>query len=214
MLHEIKTTAKNVKVKNRRFNHRGLKALLFLTGCIFLYFLFCLGLVCSKVNDCPTRLSGYQTILVLGSEITGSSKNPLPTPVTKSRLDAALKVAQFNPHAKIVLSGGKGKNEPVSEAYGMEKYLEKHSVSTDRIIKEDHAINTYTNLRNSKIFCSKKTLLITSDFHLARSLTLAKAQGLKLTGYAAKTPQRSLSTLSYFYVRETIGMGRALIFGR
>lgn len=183
---------------------------------ICLYLAVCFGLILCKINDRPMKLTGYQTILVLGSQIDGKNlATSYPAEVTKNRLDAALILAKHNPKAKIIVSGYKGPNENVTEAAAMGKYLEENGLAHNRIIKESKARNTAENIANSKVYFHGKTMLVTSDFHLARGLILADKQHLsELTGFAAPTPERSLGRLTVYYVHETLGIARALILGR
>lgn len=173
-----------------------------------------MGLVLSKVNDRPKNLTAYDTILVLGSKIDGkNTATATPDEVTKNRLDAAIKLAAANPQAQIIVSGYKGFDEPVTEAAGMADYLEEHKIPSKRIIKEPKARNTFENLEFSKKYFHGKTIIVTSDFHLERSLILAKAQHLTVTGYAAPTTSPSFFLMTGYYSHEVIGLARALILG-
>lgn len=59
-------------------------------------------------------------------------------------------LAKNNPQTKIIVSGAKGADEPVSEAFSMKNYLITHHISADRIISEDKAGDTAENIAYSK----------------------------------------------------------------
>lgn len=171
----------------------------------------CLVLILSKVNDRPTLATEkFDCILVLGSKI---NPNGAPAQITKERLDAALSIAKVNPQAKLIVSGGKGADEPVSEAQAMANYLEHQGLTADRIIKEPRATNTSENLKFSRRYLSGKTVLVTSDFHLYRALYLASRADLQLTGYAVRTPISSPLLATGYYSHEILGLMYAFVFG-
>ena len=115
-------------------------------------------------------------LIVLGSAVHGTEvSKPL-----KYRLDKALDYLEKNPDAFIVVTGSKGNQEQVSEAYAMEQYLIKRGVSPTKIIKEEKATSTYENFKYSKSILDKnfdgeyKTVFITNGFHIYRATQLSK----------------------------------------
>lgn len=120
-------------------------------------------------------------VIVLGAGIRGD-KVTLPL---KLRLDKAIDYHRENPDALIVLTGGKGFQETVTEAYAMEKYLVSQGVNKDIIIKEEQATSTAENMKYSKEILdthfnnSYKTVVITNNFHIFRAVTLAKKAGFE-----------------------------------
>ena len=63
-------------------------------------------------------------VIVLGAGIRGD-KVTLPL---KMRLDKAIQYHSKNPEAVIVVTGGQGFQETVTEAYAMEKYLVENNI--------------------------------------------------------------------------------------
>ena len=124
-------------------------------------------------------------IIVLGAQVRESG----PSKVLRYRLNAAIDYLNANPETKCIVSGGKGNNEPFSEAEGMYKYLLEHGIDGERIILEDQSINTVTNIKNSKNLLDESynsVGVVTNNFHLFRALQIAKAQGLRnVSGIAA-----------------------------
>ena len=173
-------------------------------GLILLIPVICLALILSKSTDRTAENStDIKTILVLGSRI---NQNKKPAKITQERLDAALLLAKNNPQAKIIVSGAKGADEPVSEAFSMKNYLITHHIRADRIISEDIAY--------SKKYFDGKTVIVTSDFHLYRALYLAKQEGVKVEGFAAKTKVNNLLYYPNYYGHEILGLIYAFVFGK
>ena len=90
-----------------------------------------------------------------------------------------------------IVSGGKGANEPFSEAESMAEYLLKNGIEKSRIILEDKSTNTVENIRNSKALMDmsyRNVGIVTNNFHMFRAVQIAKAQGLKgVCGIAANS---------------------------
>ncbi|MDO4491390.1 MAG: YdcF family protein, partial [Lachnospiraceae bacterium] len=116
-------------------------------------------------------------ILVLGAQVKPSG----PSVILRYRLDRALQYLQEHPDTLCIVCGGQGYNEPDSEANVMAEYLRDRGISDDRIILEDQSRNTTENVRNSMELVDltgKRVGIVTSNFHMFRSLRLAEKQGL------------------------------------
>lgn len=130
---------------------------------------------------------GADYCIVLGAQW----KENGPSYVLQKRLDAALDYLNENEGTMVIVSGGQGYNEPVSEAEGMKEYLLNAGIAEERIITEDASTNTYENLINSSKFLDKendRVVVVTSNFHIFRACGIARKQGYKhLEGLAAKS---------------------------
>lgn len=128
--------------------------------------------------------SSYQedAIIVLGCGINGS----LVTPQLASRLDVAIDYYKSNEKV-IVVSGGMGPGEDITEALAMEQYLIDRGIPKEKILKEEMSTSTYTNLINSKEILDRyfdaqyNAVIITSDYHIFRAQNIAKDVGLHST---------------------------------
>ena len=117
-------------------------------------------------------------LIVLGAQM----KNSGPSVALRYRLDATIDYMEKNKDTKCIVSGGKGPNEPVSEAEGMEKYLLEHGIDPSRIIKEDKSTSTKENFDFSMKVVDlkdKKVGIVTNNFHSYRANAIAKKCGLK-----------------------------------
>lgn len=115
-------------------------------------------------------------IIVLGAQVRGTKI----TNSLKRRLDAALEYLDRYPLAKVIVSGGQGKGEDISEARAMAQYLEENGVEKERIFLEDRSTSTRENLRFSAEFTDirqKKNGIVTNDFHIYRASLIARQEG-------------------------------------
>ena len=139
-------------------------------------------------------------IIVLGAQMKQSG----PSVVLEKRLCRAYTYLTENPETLCVLSGGQGSNEPVSEAQGMYDALVKKGIDPKRLILEDQSTNTVENLRFSR-------KLIPSNFHVYRSLRLAKQQGfLDPVGISADS---GVYFLPNNVLRECFGIVKDRLYG-
>ncbi|MBP5282629.1 MAG: YdcF family protein [Lachnospiraceae bacterium] len=144
---------------------------------------------------------GADYLIVLGAQwkTTGPSK------VLWYRLDQAVHYLKVNRETKVIVSGGQGPDEPISEAQGMRDYLVGQGIDGSRIIMEDKSTNTYENLKFSAQFLDKendKVVVLTNNYHVYRAEKLAKGQGyLKAQGLAADSyaPMQAHNLLREFF---------------
>jgi len=128
---------------------------------------------------------GADFCIVLGAQW----KDNGPSEVLRRRLDTAIHYLNANPDTKVIVSGGQGGNEIISEASGMRGYLINAGIAEDRILIEDRSSNTYENLIFSSRLLnpdSDNVVIVTSNFHVFRALSIAKKQGYhSIEGQAA-----------------------------
>lgn len=155
-------------------------------------------------------------MIVLGAQVKGRTVSK----ALKNRLDTALKYLLDNPQTTVIVSGGQGRGEEITEALAMRNYLADKGINTERILLEDKSVNTYENLVNSKGIIdsreasdssSVKVVVVTNRFHVFRALSLARTQGIKVVqGLGA--PNDDILTLHY-YVREFFGVVKDVLQG-
>lgn len=127
------------------------------------------------------NISGNEdAVVVLGSGIRGE----LLTVGLKNRLDRAVEIYSDNPDVTIIVSGGQGPQEDITEALAMERYLLRCGVDSEKIIKEEKATSTYENFVYSKqildgLFGDEYDVaFVTNEYHIYRAGSLAKIAGL------------------------------------
>lgn len=120
-----------------------------------------------------------EVAIVLGAGIRGEEV----TSSLKFRLDKAIEYHRKNPAAYIVVTGGLGPQESVTEAFAMEKYLLAQGVDKAKIIKEEKSTTTAENFRFSKEILDTRfpkgysIVVITNAFHIFRATAIAKHAG-------------------------------------
>ena len=117
-------------------------------------------------------------VIVLGAAVRGE----VPSGALQDRLDAALDYYGKNPDAVIVVSGGQGPQEDITEALAMERYLTARGVPQAQIIKEERSTSTLENFRFSKAlldgrFEDHTACFITNEYHIYRSGKFAEQAG-------------------------------------
>lgn len=90
---------------------------------------------------------GLDYVIVLGAKV----KEHTVSNSLKKRLDKAIDYAQKNPETYLVLSGGKGADEPISEAQAMYKYLVYNGVRPEQLLLEDRSASTVENIAYSRL---------------------------------------------------------------
>lgn len=152
-------------------------------------------------------------VIVLGSGIRGETV--LPT--LQNRLDKCIEYHRVNPSVPIIVSGGQGHNEAISEAEAMKKYLVANGIPTSQIIMEDKSRNTHENFLYSKpilnsYFAGKPYTLacITSDYHIFRSEQIANKQNVRVHTLSAGIP---LYLRPSAYTREFLSILKFWVLG-
>lgn len=105
--------------------------------------------------------------------------------------------AKQYPQTLLIMTGGLGFQQNISEAEVMSQYLQKqHQIDQSRILLEDKSTSTEQNLKNSQsllaahqISLSEPIAIATSDFHILRAKAIAERQGYQqIIGLSATTP--------------------------
>lgn len=160
----------------------------------------------------PDQDKRVEYLLILGAGLKGERLSP----TLASRMNRGLEYLKAYPTTKVIVSGGQGPDEDITEAEAMRRYLVDNGITQNRIIKEEQSTSTIENLRFSKriIFqntTSSEILIITSDFHMFRAKMLAKRAGLVPYGLPAKTPYYLLPNS---YLREYFALTKSYLFDR
>ncbi len=160
---------------------------------VFLLWLLSLGGMMTLMfseHDGPPPVRGA-TVIVLGAGLKDGKHLSL---ILESRLKKTLELARRDPSLHIIVSGGRGSDEQLSEAAAMQQYLLAHGVSSAKIQLENRSTTTQENLQFTRQLLLQQgplpqsLVLLTSDFHLYRAKQIALRQGLVVTGIRAQTP--------------------------
>ncbi|WP_346939195.1 YdcF family protein [uncultured Clostridium sp.] len=157
------------------------------------------------------RITDY--VLVLGA---GINKEQISKSL-RFRLNKAIEFNKVHGNIPIIVSGGMGKGEDITEALAMKRYLVSNGVDENNIIMEGKSTNTYENFKFSKAIMENKSkekdnisvTLITNRFHMFRAKYIGVNTGLKIYCYSAKN---EIITSLNFYVRESFAYVKELIY--
>ncbi|MGW4525323.1 YdcF family protein [Amycolatopsis sp. NPDC004378] len=154
-------------------------------------FLFLSLLVYSVLYSRIGRRGGVDAIIVLGCGLAGDRVPPL----LAGRLDRAIRLYTRQKAAPlVVVSGGCGPDETVTEAEAMHAYLVERGIPEDRVRRETRAGTTEENLRFSAALLpadARRVVAVTSDYHVFR--TAVQCRRLHLPYHATGSP-----TAGYF----------------
>lgn len=154
--------------------------------------------------------NGLDYVIVLGAGVRPDGN---PSKALKKRLDKAFDYYGENPDTIFVLSGGKGGDEPVSEAECMHDYMQEKGVPDKQLLMESESVNTNQNISYSKqsIPDGKSVGIISNNFHIFRAVRIAKKAGMAdVTGIAAKG---DIPTAPNNFVREFFGVMKDFLGG-
>lgn len=156
------------------------------------------------------KMGNYDVAIVLGGGIINESKRPFDRIHFYSSADRLLQAFQLYKIGrvkKILISGGSAsfinKNTTRTDATLGKEFLLKGGVLASDILIENESKNTYENavftrklLENNKLMDSK-LLLITSAYHMKRSVACFKKQNLKVLSFPASYKRMDVSFLSF-----------------
>lgn len=152
------------------------------------------------------------TAVVLGAQV----KPWGPSTILRGRINAAEEYLNENPDACAVLSGGKGDDEPMSEAQSMYETLTKKGIDPDRLYQEDMATNTTENFEYSLEIIKENGLdedlaVVTDGFHQLRARIICMQLGIK-QNVGAVNADTSLKYLPVYIVREWFALPYQVLF--
>lgn len=130
--------------------------------------------------------------IVLGASVQENGK---ASRIMRARLLAALEFMERNPDAVVILSGGQGEDEPVSEAQCMYDTITALGADPSRLILEDKSENTRENLTNSMALIDSRggtdqaITLISSEYHQRRAAYIARSLGIETCPVSGHTDQ-------------------------
>ena len=170
------------------------------------------GIIIHKSFGDPKEQVDY--VVVLGAKVNADG----PSVSLWDRICAAYEYAEDHPDTILILSGGQGTDEPITEAECMFRELFWMGVDPDRLWTENLATSTWENLHFSLDLIEEKTGqrpekigVLSSEYHLFRASLFAKACDVEFVGIPART-SRWGQRINHF-MREVAGVWHYLILG-
>jgi uncharacterized SAM-binding protein YcdF (DUF218 family) len=145
-----------------------------------------------------------------------------PSILLQDRLDKALDYLDDHPGLTVVVSGGQGRDEPMSEAQAMYDYLVEHGVDGERILLEDQSHNTDQNLRNTVELLADAgydadadIVVVSNGFHLTRVRMLwSRICGGDDNLSTLAAPSSHLPSRLKMYLREPLALVKSFVLDR
>lgn len=182
-------------------------------GACLLIFLITEALIWNGGRAETVRQSDY--VLILGARVRGETV----TLSLRDRLEKGIAYLEKFPGTPVILSGGQGPGEDITEAEAMKRYLVGRGVPPTQLILEEKSTSTEENLKFTRALLeaqgvdvrAKSFTLITNDFHMFRSVLLAKDEGFSVFELPASTPPY---TLPKAYTREFAALIKGYVLDR
>jgi uncharacterized SAM-binding protein YcdF (DUF218 family) len=153
---------------------------------------FTLYTISGALAQIPHRRRRYAHVVVLGA---GLAEGRTVTPLLARRVDRGVRAWRDNPGSILVMSGGQGPDEQVSEASAMAEYAVSQGVPREAIVLEDRSRNTRENIANSFALTSpdggdvsrrSRAVVVTDDYHVFRALLLTRELGVRCDGLGSR----------------------------
>ncbi|EFR31599.1 SanA/YdcF family protein [Eremococcus coleocola] len=122
-------------------------------------------------------------VVVLGA---GVINNEEPSQILKLRLDKAYQVFEEAPDRKFIMSGDHLQDN-YNEVAVMKNYLIDKGIPANQIYLDHVGTSTYNTIYRLKhVLKIDKAIFITQNYHLSRTLYIAKQLGVQALGVAAQ----------------------------
>lgn len=148
---------------------------------VWFFFWIVTGLICMRIILFGKQMTVEELdyLIVLGAKVDH-------TRITRSlrlRLNKAYEYAVCHERVRIIVSGGRGQGEDITEANAMADDLIRRGIKSERILLEDSSSTTAENLRFTAQIVpdirNGAVGVITNSFHIYRACLLAKQEGYK-----------------------------------
>lgn len=180
----------------KRFRLFALFLLLSLLSCLFTAF----GIVDYGKTD---RKAPADVAIVLGAATAGGEVSP----VYRERINHGIWLYENGYVDYLILTGGVGDGNQVSDAYTAKQYALSQSVPEEVILIEEQSVITEENLRYAKQIMDEHSfdtaILVSDPLHMKRAMLMAEDYGIHACSSPTPTTMyQSLKTQIPFLLRE------------
>lgn len=159
-----------------------------------------------------------QIMVILGCQV----KPWGPSILLQDRLDKALDYLEEHPDVIVVVSGGQGPDEHVTEARAMADYLIEHGVEEVRILLEEDSHNTVQNLRFTAQLLRERgydttedVVVVSNGFHLTRvRMLFERVWGGDENLSTLAAPSSHVPSRIKMYIREPLALVKSFVLDR
>ncbi len=147
-----------------------------------------------------------EAVMVLGARVFSDGR---PSLVLEDRLVYAHRLYSKGKAKKILVSGDHG-TKSYDEVNVMKDYLLSLGVPREDIFLDHAGFNTYDSMYRAKNIFQVKTLLIsTQNFHISRSVYIARKLGIDAYGYPSR--DKKYYPMEYLNLRESFAKVKAFV---
>lgn len=153
------------------------------------------------------KLPEVDAIIVLGAKV---SKEKLSY-VLEDRLISGVNIIYANKAQAILLSGDHGQKE-YDEVNSMRKYILRRNfnIQKEQIFMDHAGFDTYDSMfRAKEIFNIKSAIIVTQDFHINRSVYIARNLGIDAYGFSVDESMYKESIRLNWRIRELLSRVKA-----
>ena len=142
-----------------------------------------------------------------------------PSPVLKARLDHAIGLWKRGLAKRVVLTGGRGIGDTISEAAVGRKYVLKAGIADSAILMENEGRTTEASVEAVAGIMEEKKLeraiLVSDPFHMLRLQVLAKRYGVKSVTSPTRTSPISANRLEAlaYVMSESLKVPATIVLG-
>lgn len=154
-------------------------------------------------------------VIVLGAGVNGET----PSLTLRTRIDAAAAYLEEHPDVPVILSGGQGPGEAITEAECMRRALVRRGVDESRLYPEERSTSTQENLRYSRaileelgVDLTQRVAIVTSDYHLCRARLMWGGDTAAVPAHLPSALYFQCLTVNYF-IREAFGLAAYFVYG-
>jgi len=159
------------------------------------------GYILSDSSDAPE----CDAIMVLGALVYQSGR---PSPLVADRLDYGYELYIQGKAKKILVSGDHGRYN-YDEVNSMREYLMDKGVPREDIFMDHAGFNTYDSMYRAKAIFEIESLLIsTQNFHIDRSVFIARKLGIDAYGYPCE--DKAMYNMRWMNAREKLARVKAV----
>ena len=145
--------------------------------------------IADTVSELP---SSVDAIIVPGA---GLDEDGNPGVVLQDRLDAAIRLYQEGISKRILMSGDH-RDDYHNEVKAMKDYAVNNGIPEDAIFMDHAGFSTYDTMYRAKaIYLINSCVIVTQNYHLQRSVYIARGLGMDAWGYPSKI---RINELKYF----------------
>jgi uncharacterized SAM-binding protein YcdF (DUF218 family) len=157
-------------------------------------------------------------IVVLGGaidDLVSPARDAVVLTDAAERMTAAVYLSRRYPQARIVFSGGSGRliSGGVAETVVAKRFFDEMGVAADRVLLEGASRNTSENAIFSKRIADPKPgerwLLVTSAYHMPRSIGIFRREGFPIEAYPVDWRTRGPADLARGFDRMAEGLRRS-----